>query len=333
MSGLVPISVDLTTPGRNLGYARIPHSVHRSAYGHIPVPVGSVVGRQEGPAVLLIAGNHGDEYEGQVILSDLLQTLDPEQVRGSVTFLPMANFPAAEAGMRTSPLDDGNLNRSFPGTERGSPTQMIAHFIEEQMVPGKDVVIDLHSGGSSLYCVPFGMTAWEEGDQTNDLRKAILDAFGLDGALHHEPDGDGWFSSSAAWRKGGIGFTFELGGGGTVDPKIRLGAQAGLLRALSVIGVYTGKVPEERLCEATRTFGDESLVYADDRGVLELRAFSGEDVEAGQLAALVHFPDTPGKPPVPYRFERDGYILAHRIPARVVRGDCLFHMGHEAAGD
>lgn len=328
MSGPVPISVDLAAPGRNLGYARVPHSVHRSAYGHIPVPVGSVVGAEPGPSVLLIAGNHGDEYEGQIILSDLLRSLDPDQIKGAVTFLPMANFPAAEAGLRTSPLDDGNLNRSFPGSDRGGPTQMIARFIEKQMVPGQDYVLDLHSGGSSLYCIPFGMTAWEEGHDSNDMRRAVLQAFGLDGELHHPPDGDGWYSSSAAWRKGAVGFTFELGGGGTVDPKIRTGAQAGLLRALSVIGVYSGPVPTERLAEETQVFEDESLLYADDRGVLELHAFAGDAVTAGQLAAQVHFPETPGKAPVSYRFERDGVILAHRVPARVLRGDCLFHIGH-----
>ena len=76
----VQCTVDLTIPGRNLGFLRVPHSVHRSAYGHIPVPIVSFVGPKPGPTVLLMSGNHGDEYEGQVILSDLIRTLDPTDV-------------------------------------------------------------------------------------------------------------------------------------------------------------------------------------------------------------------------------------------------------------
>jgi predicted deacylase len=59
-----------------------------------------------------MAGNHGDEYEGQVALSKLIRSLEPAEVSGRIIILPSANFPAAMAGMRTSPLDAGNLNRA-----------------------------------------------------------------------------------------------------------------------------------------------------------------------------------------------------------------------------
>ncbi|KAF7961622.1 hypothetical protein AWV80_31285 [Cupriavidus sp. UYMU48A] len=84
----------------------------------------------EGPCVLLMSGTHGDEYEGQVALTRLVRSLSYKKIRGQIIILPMANYPAAKAGLRVSPLDEGNLNRMFPGDVGGSPTQMIAHFIE-----------------------------------------------------------------------------------------------------------------------------------------------------------------------------------------------------------
>ena len=56
--------IDLEAPGKRVGHVRLPHSVHESAYGWIPIPT-AVVRGGEGPAVLLTAGNHGDEYEGR----------------------------------------------------------------------------------------------------------------------------------------------------------------------------------------------------------------------------------------------------------------------------
>ncbi|MEQ8831934.1 MAG: succinylglutamate desuccinylase/aspartoacylase family protein [Alphaproteobacteria bacterium] len=324
----IACTVDLTAPGRNLGYLLVPHSVHRSAYGHIHVPVASLVGPRDGPSILLMAGNHGDEYEGQIILSGLMRDLDPDRISGRLTLLPMANFPAAEAGMRTSPADGGNLNRSFPGKPRGTPTEMLAHFIEHRLVAGTDLVIDLHSGGSSLYCVPFGMTSWVEGNEHNPLRRSVMAALGLDAALYHLPDGDGWYSSSAAWRAGAAGFTLELGGGGTVDPEIRRRARDGVLRALRVAGGYDDDGEAGPIPDHPREFKDESLIFAEEPGLYEPLCHAGDSVDAGKKAACIHFPETPGKAPLDVIAPRDGYILAHRVPARVLRGDCLFHVGH-----
>lgn len=319
-------TIDLTRPGRNLGYLQVPHSVHRSAYGVIPVPVGSIVGAADGPNVFLMAGNHGDEYEGQVILSELLRTLDPGQVNGRITILPMANFPAAEAGLRTSPIDQVNMNRIFPGAPRGTPTLMIANYIEEVLMEGVDLFLDLHSGGSSFLCVPHGMTLRYDGDPHADMRRKVVDEIGVSCLLYGPPDPDEWYSTSAAHRKGAAGFTLELGGAGTVDPAIRRGAQAGLLRALAAVGAYTGPTTDDRLFEKTLEAEKEAMVFADEPGLYEPMVQAGTAVKAGQVAARVHFPETPGKPPLEVRFDEGGFVLARRQPARVIRGDSLFHM-------
>src|SRR5690349_5753333 len=124
---------------------------HRSATGvhalmalemdELPIPV-ACIKKGDGPRVLLMAGNHGDEYEGQVALGKLIRSLEAEEVCGGIIILPSANFPAAAAGMRTSPLDEGNLNRSFPGDPYGGPTAQIADYIESVLLPQCDFVFD-----------------------------------------------------------------------------------------------------------------------------------------------------------------------------------------------
>jgi predicted deacylase len=94
-----------------------------------------------------VGGNHGDEYEGPVALLNLARELEPESVSGRIVIIPALNYPAVEAGTRLSPIDGRNMNRTFPGRWDGSVTEMIAHFVQNEILPGVDAVIDMHSGG------------------------------------------------------------------------------------------------------------------------------------------------------------------------------------------
>ena len=127
--------IDLMAEGKATGFVRVPHSVHRSAYGWIPIPIVRIK-NGDGPSVLMQAGNHGDEWEGQIGLGNLIRALQPKDIKGRLVILPSANFPAAMEGRRTSPIDEGNLNRSFPGDAEGTITQQIAYFIEHCAAAG-----------------------------------------------------------------------------------------------------------------------------------------------------------------------------------------------------
>ena len=97
-----------------------------------------------------MAGHHSDEYEGQVTLSRLARSLEPDDISGHLVLLPMSGYPAARPGRRTSPIDEGNLNRNFPGDTRGTITQMI----EEELRPEVYLLVDVHSVSSSLIYLP-----------------------------------------------------------------------------------------------------------------------------------------------------------------------------------
>ncbi|MGB3543918.1 succinylglutamate desuccinylase/aspartoacylase family protein, partial [Rubrivirga sp.] len=227
--------IDLEATGKQSGYLRIPHSVHRSAYGWIPIPI-TCIKNDDGPTLVIMAGNHGDEYEGQIAVSDLARTLLAEDIRGRLVLLPMVNGPAAEAGLRVSPIDNGNLNRMFPGNATGGPTDMIAHYVEEVLMPLADYSVDLHSGGSSLFYPP---TLLRGQGHSADETRALLQlqrAFDLPYAWVFT-SGGGLKSTArtamgAANRKGVINVMAELGGGNEVSSEILNRTRRGLRRVL-----------------------------------------------------------------------------------------------------
>jgi predicted deacylase len=328
-SRLVP-EVDFDRDGVQHGFVRLFHSTHASAYGFIPIPI-VVVKNGDGPTALFVSGTHGDEYEGQVVLCELARTLRVEDIKGRVILLPMANYPAALAGRRVSPIDDANLNRIFPGDPDGSVTQQIAWFITHELIPRADLVCDLHSGGSSLMYAPCAlMTKFADAARTAALREALV-AFGAPLAYMAEPaqgQGADQTLGGVAARAGVRALGTELGGAGTVTPAAVEMARRGVRNLL----VHLGIMPESgRLAppSPTRLLGvvPNGFLYAPENGVFEPLAGPGDAVEAGQAAGRIHFPETPWAPPVELVFPSGGFVLCRRVPARTMRGDCLFGLG------
>jgi uncharacterized protein len=327
--------INFERDGVQHGFLRLFHSTHASAYGFIPIPI-VVIRNGAGPTALFVSGTHGDEYEGQVALCNLTKSLRPERIRGRVILLPAANFPAAVAGRRVSPIDDANLNRIFPGDPDGTVTQQIAYHIEHELVPLADLVCDVHSGGSSLMYVPSVLTKRVANDAHFAAQLAALQAFGSPHAyIAHSPPGQGEDRTlgGGAVRKGVLALGTELGGGGTVTPAALAIAERGLNNLLVHLGILP---PADRITPPAPTRilnvqGPDYFVYASEAGLYEPLVELGDMVTKGQPAARIHFPETPWAAAVELRFQRDGFVLCKRIPGRSARGDCLFHLGTDIA--
>lgn len=319
--------VDFDRDGKQVDWIYLHHSVTRSAYGEIMIPI-TVIKNGAGPTVLLMAGNHGDEYEGQIALVKLARSLEAEHIRGRVIILPAANLPAAMAGARVSPLDGGNLNRSFPGNPDGTPTERIAHYIDSVLFPLCDGFHDLHSGGSSLQYLPFASMR-QSGNADVDRRSlAALTAFAPPIAIVWAFSGAGTYAASAANARKLPNLGGEFGSGGTVDRAGLALVEAGIRRFLAHFGILPkGAAAQPR--QATRFMeikGRHYYVYAPDHGVFEPAVDLGQDVSAGDLAGHVHFIDNPAREPVPCHFKTGGMVICRRSFGRVERGDCVFHL-------
>ncbi|MBT6273602.1 MAG: deacylase [Chromatiales bacterium] len=325
---LITSGIDFDAVGKQCDFLRLPHSVTRSAYGWLPSPI-VCVKNGDGPTVLLMAGVHGDEFEGQVGLAKLIGNLDVEKVRGRIIILPMANFPAAKASQRISPIDDINLNRAFPGASKATLTHQIAHYIETQLMPMADFVFDLHSGGSSLHYLPTTLLLWSEDEAARAEQIAFANVFGSDFACFFKGDHGGTSSSAAALRQGVKGVSVELGGSGRVSMDALRTCERGIANLLDHIGVVEGfgqatDTPKPRLLQA---MSSESFVFAFDNGVFEPVVSLGDEVRVGQLAARIHDVETPWTAPKEVRFEAEGSVICQRAYGRAERGDCLFHLG------
>ena len=210
----ITATVDFSAPGVSHGFLRLPYSRDDAAWGSIMTPI-TVVNNGEGPTALLTGANHGDEYEGPIALFDLAATIRAEDVTGRIIIVPAMNYPAFGAGTRTSPIDRGNLNRSFPGRPDGTVTQKIADYFQRVLLPMADVVVDFHSGGRTLdflpYCAAHILPDKRQEGQSFDLVRA----FGAPWSVKMlEIDAVGMYDT-AAEEMGKTFVTTELGGGGT----------------------------------------------------------------------------------------------------------------------
>jgi predicted deacylase len=322
--------IDYGRDGRQVDWLHLPHSVTRSAYGMIDIPV-AVVRNGAGPTALFTAGNHGDEYEGQIAVCNLIRELSPETIRGRVILLPALNLPAAMAGTRVSPIDGGNLNRSFPGSPDGTVTQQIAHYVDSVLFPLADLFHDLHSGGGSLAYMPFASTHEGPDAAVNARGMAALRNFGAPVSLHWRQGADPRYSPGAAMKRGVAALGGEFGGGGSLNRAGLAFLEEGLLRHLRFMGILPGGPPEPRPTRMFEVPDQACFVYAPDAGVFEPATAIGDTVRKGDLCGRVHYVDDPARPPTPCFFKRDGVVVCQRHPARCERGDCLAHLGIEVA--
>ncbi len=328
----ITTDIDLARPGKQTGRLHLPYSVTRSAYGVIPVPVAVIAGG-EGPTVVLMAGNHGDEYEGQIALGNLIRTMDAGEVSGRLIVLPSVNLPAARDGVRVSPLDGANLNRTFPPRPELGPTHEIAAWLDDVLMPMADVFVDLHSGGSSLAYLPFVATSLTGDVETDRRALRLMRAFGGPcGQIWRAGEGSRT-ASGAAVRHGCIDIGGEFGGSGVVDPDHLRLVERGIRNLLAAAGVlpssHGGPTPDMRLMTSDPP---ELYAFAPDYGVFEPQVRLGDEVDAGAPVGRIHNLEHPERAPQQVRFRAPGLVICLRAIGRVEPGDCLAHQAVDIVG-
>jgi predicted deacylase len=111
----------------------------------VTVPV-TVVRGAPGPTVFVTATVHGDELNGVGILRGLLNDADFSTLKGTLIAVPVVNVPGFLNQDRRLP-DRRDLNRSFPGSRRGSLTARLAETLFREVIRKSDFGIDLHTAG------------------------------------------------------------------------------------------------------------------------------------------------------------------------------------------
>jgi len=329
---LVTATVDFDADGVHHGYIQVPYSHDGSAYGQIPIPV-IVAKSGSGPTVLLTGGVHGDEYEGPVALMGLARELSRAEISGRVIIIPAVNFPAYLAGTRTSPIDRVNLNRCFPGDRNGTPTQMIAHYLETVLMPLADYCFDFHAGGASLNYLPTMIVDQPRSEEHRCQLERLIAAFSPPRVLTMDMLGEDRLIGACAERHKVCFFTGEFGGSKTLDLvglDVLSGGLRNVLAALNVLA--DGQTRPAKCAVPVRRFsvrGPEHYLFATRPGLFQARFQLDEQVVAGEVAGYLHDPHAPWNAPEEMRFARGGVALCIRTHPLVMPGDCLGHLASE----
>lgn len=313
----ITVDIDLTAPGRRAGSYHVPHSSDAHPFG-FRGPLGVLQGAP-GPTVTLIGGVHGDEYQGPTVISRLFHELDPAALTGRVICLPALNTPAFEAAARCSPLDGGNMNRAFKTTRADLPTEAIAGWVEDVILPQSDAVVDFHAGGKASVFAPVTMI---NADATG-ANLALARAFGVPliwqmGAMNSTTS-----VNAAAARVGVAMMACELGGAGGSDLRTNRLAYDGAMGVLRHMGLIAGTPPEVEPILATLPDSDH-VITAPRAGLFEPRVEPEERVAIGDLIGIVHDLADLSQPPLEVRSRVAGIVVM-----RIWRG--TVHFGERVA--
>jgi predicted deacylase len=337
MSHPVSCTIDLGADGKQVGEFRLPRGTDDGAFVSIPV---ATIANGDGPAVLVSAGTHGDEYEGQIAARRLVAEVEPEQVSGRLIVVPTISTEAAQAHSRFWP-SGANFNRSFPGLRDGPPDEVLAHFFTTVLFPLVDMIVEMHSGGSGSWIVPCShMCAVDEPAQ----RKAMLEGMEAWNSDVHflYTAGDNYYPTIAQ-AQGKTIVTTELGGAGLIPRAVHELARSGLTNVLRHFGVLEGEVvtraslglapariydargADETVTELGSGLMDQAR--APVGGIAEALVMPGEIVERGQPIARIWAFDAPTQAPVDVLAERTGLVLGMRARAFVTPGEGFAFVG------
>ena len=346
-------SVDFDKPGKQHGHLGIPYSYNLGGWANLMVPITVIQNGDrntdrdgdgvrdtdhDGPTALVMAGNHGDEYPGQVAILKLCRELQESDVRGRVILVPCLTMPGSKAMTRLSPLDGKNFNRCFPGNPNGTPSEMLAHYLTTVLFPMADIVIDIHTGGRSVDFVPCAHMHLVPDLEQRQQMMAGTEAWGSEFCfLYADIAGTGLLPVEAE-RQGKIVITTEMGGGEPVTTAVHKLTQSGLRQVLVHFGVLAGEqrtrqqrgIPPARWVQALHR---DDYRFAPESGLYENVVALGQEVADNEVVGLIHFIERPEREPVPVIAPTAGVLIACRGPSVVTQGDCVACIAHDVPDD
>lgn len=300
-------------PGKRRGLSLPAGILHT----HVPVemPVWVINGRRAGPRLFISAAIHGDELNGIEIIRRI-RARPLTDLRGTLLLVPVVNVFGLLHHARYLP-DRRDLNRSFPGSERGSLAARLAHLFMSEIVARCTHGIDLHTGSVHRSNLP-QIRAQLDDPATRALALAFGAPVVLDSRLR-----DGSLREAAA-GKGIPTLIYEAGEALRFDEmSIRLGV-AGIVEVMRQLGMLRGKA-RQRTRHAKPVIAESShWVRAPEGGILRSAVTLGQRVSAGELLGLVSDPF--GERDVAVNAAHAGIVIGRNSLPLVNEGDALFHV-------
>jgi hypothetical protein len=280
----------------------------------LAMPVHVVCGRRDGPVLFVSAAIHGDELNGVEIIRRLLKRKALSSMRGTLLAVPIVNVHGFLDQSRYLP-DRRDLNRSFPGSRKGSVAARMAHTFMHEIVEKADFGIDLHTGAINRSNLP-----QIRGNLDDEATLNLAKAFGAPVIVNSNVR-DGSLRQCAADR-GMPMLIYEAGEALRFD---ELSIRAGLRGTVNAMR-HIGMLP---LSKKTRPVSpvladSTSWVRAPESGIVIPRVELGSRVTAGQALAIIGDPVSDEEVQVKAPF--DGIIIGQSKLPLAHEGDALFNV-------
>ncbi len=287
-------------------------------YTHTPVnmPVHVIHGRRDGPVLLVCAAIHGDEIAGVEIIRRLLKLPALNRISGTLLAVPIVNVLGFVDRTRYLP-DRRDLNRSFPGSERGSLAARIAYMFKNDILDRATHVVDLHTAAIHRANLP-QVRANLADPGSAELARAfgvpvVINSPLIEGSLRHVAD-----------QKGVPVVTYESGEALRFDePGIKAGGQ-GIVRVMRHLGMLSPSRAKKTTPREHFVADSSTWVRAEQDGIFRAAVGLGAHVRQGQV--LGYISDPFGEREIAVEASIDGLVIGRVNLPLVHEGEALFHL-------
>ena len=287
-------------------------------YTHTAIDIPVIISRgyKPGPVVLLVAGIHGDEYNGVEIVRRMVRgnLLDP--VKGTVIAIPVVNVFGFLDKTRDFP-GEKDLNRSFPGSRSGSLAARTAHFITEEILPVIDLGIDYHTGGNALDNFPHVRVHFEAEDGHMELAKAFNSKYIVKSGLLDKS------LRKTAWGMEKTILVYE--GGKTLEYNENCISQG--IEGTQMGMAHLGMIPRPRHIARRKPLylQEAKWIRAPHSGMMRVVVKNGTRIKREQTIAVISDPF--GTQEYNVKSHLEGYVFGVNEAPVINQGDPLIHVG------
>ena len=286
-----------------------------STHTPMTMPVQVICGRKPGPRLFVCAALHGDEISGVEIIRRVLKLNDLRRLRGTLVAVPIVNVFGFVSLSRYLP-DWRDLNRSFPGTPKGSLASRLAHLFLGEIVAQCTHGIDLHTGAMHRVNYPQIRANLDDPEAARMATSfgvpVVVNATLRDGSLRQAAGGQG---VPVIVYEAGEALRFD-------ELSIRAGVKgvARVMRALNMLPARKGgRKPVDPIIGRSSTW-----VRAPASGILRASVVLGSPVAEGESLGIVSDPF--GEKEAEVSSPSDGVVVGRTNLPLVHEGDGLFHI-------
>lgn len=287
------------------------------------IPVYVKRGKRKGPTLFLSAAIHGDELNGIEIINRIINSKAIEKLKGTLIAVPMVNIYGVLNQSRYLP-DRRDLNRSFPGSKRGSLAARMAHIFLNEIVAKADYGIDFHTGAIHRSNLP-QIRANLDDEETLELAKA----FGIPVLLNANLR-DGSLRQSAADVNTKV-LLYEAGEALRFD---ELGIRAGVKGAIKVmrhLGLLNKARSKNKKPIEPFIARQSGWIRANESGFVNHHKNLGDFVAKGDVLATINNPY--GIILDEVKSHAEGIIIGKQNIPLVQEGEAMYHLAYFKAPD